>query len=117
MIIAFAVSVIYFVLVQFLASKMNYIVVGLGMVVLLVTIICVFTYKTELENLKISVGTVLTLILIFFAVTVYKHFDSMKLYSIYLKWSTKMFNDRKLSVIYVFIFFAILLGFIGIMIW
>lgn len=41
----------------------------------------------------------------------------MKLYSIYLKWSTKMYNDRKLSITYILLFFAILLGFIGIMIW
>ena len=42
--------------------------------------------------------TILILLLIFLGLTVYKHYDSMELHSIYLKWSTKMLVDRKLTV-------------------
>lgn len=50
-------------------------------------------------------------------VTVWKHLDSMKLYAIYLRCSTTMFIDRKLSILYIVIFFVALIGFLAIMVW
>lgn len=91
---------------------MNFVAVGLGMLVLLITTIAVFTYSTQYIKLKIFIGIVLLLLFIFFGLTIYKHYDSLYLHSIYLKWSTKMLVDRKLTVVYIPIFLVVLIGFI-----
>ncbi len=102
---------------QLLPTKMSFVTVGLGAFVLLVTAICVFTYHTTFTSVKVLIGVGLLLFSVFFVFIVLKHYDSMHLFSIYLKWSTRMFLDRKLSILYVPIFFLFFLGFVGIMIW
>lgn len=96
---------------------MSFIAVALGSLLLLATTICVFIYKTHHTGTKVIAGIMLLLLLIFFVLTVYKHYDSMHLYAVYLKWSTKMFLDRKLSIIYIPIFLILLTGFIFILVW
>jgi hypothetical protein len=91
---------------------MNFVAVGLGMLVLLITTIAVFTYSTQYTKMKIFIGIVLLLLFIFFGLTIYKHYDSLSLHSIYLKWSTKMLVDRKLTILYIPIFMLLLVGFI-----
>jgi phosphate/sulfate permease len=92
---------------------MNYIVLALGILTLLAASICVFTYSTTHSTVKLLIGICLLLILVFLLLEAFKHRDSLKLHAIYLKWSTKLFDDRKLSVVYILIFIVILAGFIG----
>jgi hypothetical protein len=115
--VAVLVSIIYFILVQVLANKITIVTVALGTIVLLATSIAIFTYNTHHTNAKILIGLVLLALVIFFVFTVWKHWDSMELFAIYLKWSTKMFRARILSIAYILIFFILLAGFIAIMVW
>lgn len=107
----------YFTFVQVIPVIMNFAAVALGMATLLATAICVLTYETNLISFKIIIAIILLILFVFFVLTIYKHFDSLYLHSIYLKWSTTMCDDRKLSILYIPIFILILSAFIGIMIW
>jgi hypothetical protein len=92
--VALACSVVYFLLVQFLPKIMNFIVSIGGILMLIAIIICVFLYKTDFTAIKISLGVLLLFLLLLSSLTIIKHWNSVSLYSIYLKWSTKMFLDR-----------------------
>ena len=109
--LSLAFSVIYLVLVQLIPHKMAFIAVGAGMVILLIAAIVVLTYKTDFVKTKILIGVLMLLLLVFSILTIIKHKNSLYLYAIYLKWSTKAAKDRKLTVIYILIFMLILLAF------
>lgn len=110
-------SLVYFVLVQLIPLIMNFVVVALGMAMLLIIVICVFTYDTDLVKFKIFIAIFMLVLFVFFALTIYKHFASLYLHSIYLKWSTVMCANRKMSIFYIPIFICIVVGFTAIMIW
>lgn len=116
MFIALIISVIFALLVQFIPSRISIIIVVLSMIVLLIAIICLFTYKTDHIKTKIILGIFMLVILIFSLLTIFKHKSSLDLHSIYLKWSTKMVKDRILTLLYIPIFVIILAAFIFIII-
>lgn len=74
--VAFGVSIIYFLLVQFLPKPMNYAAVIVGGLAILATAVCLFLYKTDQKILKIIAGIILLIILLLIIMTVFKNRDS-----------------------------------------
>lgn len=97
--------------VQFLPKIMNYATVGVGMIAILVTIICVFLYQTSQTTGQTVIGVCLIVVLVIILLTICKNTDSWKMHAIFLSQATKMICDRCSSFFYIPIFFAAIIGF------
>ncbi len=113
---AFGLSVIYFVLVQFLPKLMNEIVVIVGGVLLFAAIIVVLTYNTKFVAVKFLIGIALIVLFIITVLSILKHRSSLTLHSIYLNESTQMTKSRWLSLLYILIFLALVVLMVGLLI-
>ena len=107
---------VYFILVQFLPKIMNYAAVILGGVIILVTAIILFFYPTNISGLKILAGLILLLFLLLIIFTIFKNTDSWRMHSIFLKHSTHAIKQRKLTILYIPLFFIILVAFVTILV-
>ena len=104
------------VLVQCLPKPMNYVTVAVGIIAILVTTICVFLYDTPQQTAKIVIAVCLIVVLIIILLTICKNTDSWKMHAIFLSYATKMLLDRCLTFLYIPIFFAVIVGFVVILV-
>jgi NADH:ubiquinone oxidoreductase subunit 6 (subunit J) len=87
-----------------------------GLVMLLAAIICLAFYQTHHTTTKFIILIVMIGLLIFAALSTWKNPNSLRMHSIFLKWSTVVLKDRILSAIYIPLFMLILAMFIGLLI-
>lgn len=109
-------SILYLLAVQFMPNIISYVSVILGWLVILAATICIFTYSTEAVAFKIVIGCLFAIVLIAILYTTIKNLNSMKIHSIFLSYSTKLFKERPIVFIYIPIFLVLLLCFIVILI-
>lgn len=109
--VALGFSLVFMLFVQFLPKIMNYATVGVGMVAILVTTICVFLYRTSQVTVQTVIGICLIVVLVIILLTICKNTDSWKMHAIFLSYATKMICDRCSSFFYIPIFFVVIVGF------
>lgn len=114
--VALGFSILYFLLVQCFPTVMNYAAMVVGLIVIVATIICIFTYQTENPGVKIAAGVILIIVFIVIVMTVLKNKDSWDMHRIFLKYSTVMVKDRMTTLLYIPLFFAILVCFVIILV-
>lgn len=114
--ISLVVSIIYFLLVQFFPTKMIYIGTIAGFIMLLAAIICLAFYQTHHTTVKVIVLILMIGLLIFAVLSTCKNPNSLRMHSIFLKWSTVVLKDRILTTLYIPLFMLILAMFIGLLI-
>lgn len=90
---------------------MNYAAVIVGCLIILATIICVFTYNTTETGVKNFTGIVLVIILVVILLTVCKNRDSWRMHAIFLKYATYVIKARLSTLIFIPIFFVFLVLF------
>lgn len=114
--IACGISLLYMFLVQCIPNFMNYAAVGLGIIVILGSAICVFLYRTSQHTVKTVLAVCLLFVLLIILLTICKNNDSWRMHSIFLSYSTKMIRDRGATIFYIPIFFVFLVAFIAILV-
>ena len=114
--ISLVVSIIYFLLVQFFPTKMIYFGTIAGLVMLLAATICFLFYKTNHTAVKAIVCIVMIVVLLFALLSTWKNPNSLRMHSIFLKWSTVVLKDRLLTALYIPFYMLILAMFIGLLI-
>lgn len=109
--VALGISIVYFLLVQFLPKGMNYVSVVVGGIIIVITAICLFFYNTQQTILKVVAGIALILLFLLIIMTVFKNRDSWRMHGIFLSHSTRIIKQRPLTILYIPIFFLMLVGF------
>jgi len=102
--------------VQFFPQKMIYIGTFAGLVMLFAATICVLFYNTHHTAIKVIICIVMIVLFVFAVLSIWKNPNSLRMHSIFLKWSAVVLKDRKLVALYIPIFMIILALFIGMLV-
>lgn len=109
-------ALIYLVVVQFFAKIVNRFVIYVGAAMLLVLVICIWTYPTEYVKSKVIIGLVLLAFLVVVAWTVWLYREAVLANGIFLQQATKFVRDLPWVLINIPLFLGILVLFEYIMI-
>lgn len=106
-IIAAVFALIHFLLVQFFPKIVNKVILYVGLVVLLILIICTFTYPTEHMKSKILIGLLLVLFFVIVGLTVYFFREAVEANGVFLHQASIFIKDYPLVLINIPIFLGI----------
>lgn len=106
----------FFLAVQFAPKLVNKYILYIGSVVLLVLVVCVFTYSTEYGKSKIVIGLVLLFFLITVGLTVWLFKSEVVANGVFLHQATLLIKEFPFILINIPFFLAILVAFEYIMI-
>ena len=102
--------------VQFLPKIINQYIIYLGAVVLLILVICTWTYPTDYIKSKIVIGLILIGFFIIVALTTYLFRDALKANGVFLYQATRFIKDFPWILVNIPLFLGITLLFTYVMI-
>jgi len=118
MIISIGISIIFLVLVQCLPRVINWIVLGVSVLVILGLSICVYLYYANSSG-RILVGVLLTLLFILILLSLIRNRKAITLNGVFLESAAEMFRSggKWATIFYIPLFIAFLTAFIMIVIY